>query len=332
MPPELNVAGLARTTRKTIERLAPFSQMRLPSSSSDSEAPAAAAAITSKISSKILAYIEILDSSMLAAQIAFHLAIEGLVLSTSPQDQEWEVDFEGTIERMRAKAERGLEEARKVERVTRDVPQEFYKIAALTKDKTTIVLLPPDPVHPPTLRKALKDVGTDLVANLNLLSELSQRASETAAWWSWVRDDLLSSNSVLLSSPSTQWEPIKSDWQEYYNIINSAHGRFPDLLSSSRAAWQSVAVKTRDASPLASAAASTATLHMERDTPKLTKRRSGELKTLMQRLIPGRNQEKESGVDDDVGGREKREPQLRTKGQMFLDGLRHLGCHGCIIV
>lgn len=71
----------------------------------------------------------------------------------------------------------------------------------------------------PTLRKALKDVGTDLVANLNLLSEFSQRASETAAWWSWVRDDLLSSNSVLLSSPSAQWESIKSDWQEYYNIV-----------------------------------------------------------------------------------------------------------------
>ena len=74
---------------------------------------------------------------------------------------------------------------------------------------------------------------------------------------------------------------------------------------------------------------------MERDTPKLTKRRSGELKTLMQRLIPGRNQAKENGVDDDVGGPEKREPQLRTKGRspkMLLDGLRHLGCHGCIIV
>jgi hypothetical protein len=100
-------------------------------------------------------------------------------------------------------------------------------------------------------------------------------------------------------------------------------------------AWQSVAVKTRDTSPLASAAASTTTLPMERDMPKLTKRRSGELKTLMQRLIPGRNQEKENGVDDGVGGREKREPQLRTKNRspkMLLDGLRHLGCHGCIVV
>ena len=86
--------------------------------------------------------------------------------------------------------------------------------------------------------------------------------------------------------------------------------------------WQSVAVKTRDASPLASAAASTTTF----DMPKLTKRRSGELKT----LIPGRHQEKENGVDDGVGGREKK--QLRTKGQMLLDGLRHLACHGCIVV
>lgn len=66
---------------------------------------------------------------MLAAQIAFHLASEGLVLSTSQKDQqEWEVDSEGTIERMQAKAERGLEEAQNVERVTRDVRQEFYKV------------------------------------------------------------------------------------------------------------------------------------------------------------------------------------------------------------
>jgi len=107
-----------------------LSSLRFTRSSSNSEAPpAAAAAITSKITSKILAYIEILDSSMLAAQYAFHLASEGLVLSTSHQDQqEWEVDYEGTIERMQAKAEQGLEEARKVESVMRDVRQEFYKV------------------------------------------------------------------------------------------------------------------------------------------------------------------------------------------------------------
>jgi len=154
MPPQLDTAGLARTTRKTMERLAPFSQMRLLSyvsllfklvflpthrlpstrSSSDSEAPpsSTAALITAKITSKILAYIQLLDSSMLAGQIGFHLASEGLVLSTSHQEQnEWEVDSEGTIKRMQAKAEQGLEEAQNVERVMRDVRQEFYKVSSV---------------------------------------------------------------------------------------------------------------------------------------------------------------------------------------------------------
>ena len=70
----------------------------------------------------------------------------------------------------------------------------------------------------PTLRKALKDIGTDLVANLNLLSEFSRRASEAAAWWLWVRDDLVSTKSELLSS-AAHWAPIRDEWQEYYNIV-----------------------------------------------------------------------------------------------------------------
>jgi hypothetical protein len=67
--------------------------------------------------------------------------------------------------------------------------------------------------------------------------------------------------------------------------------------------------------------------------PKLTKRCPGELK--MQRLISGRDQEKENGVDDDNGGQEKRAAQLTTKGRspkMLLDGFRQLGCHCCIVV
>ena len=79
----------------------------------------------------------------------------------------------------------------------------------------------------PTLRKVLKDIGTDLVANLNLLSDFSRRVSEAAAWWLWVRDDLVSTNSELLSS-AAQWAPIKDEWQEYYNIV--CHS--PPFLSS----------------------------------------------------------------------------------------------------
>ena len=107
------------------------------------------------------------------------------------------------------------------------------------------------------------------------------------------------------------------------------HGRFPDLLSSSRLAWQSVAVKTRDASPLASAAASSRTLSAERHAPKVTKRPSVELKKLLRRIIPGQSNEKETEVD------EKGEVQSRRNGRMpkiLVDGFRQLGCHGCIII
>jgi hypothetical protein len=107
------------------------------------------------------------------------------------------------------------------------------------------------------------------------------------------------------------------------------HDRFPDLLSSSRLAWQSVAVKTRDASPLGSVAASSRTLSAERDAPKATKRRSVELKTLLRRMIPGQSPEKETRVD------ERGELQSRRSSRMpkiLVDGFRRLGCHGCIII
>ena len=57
--------------------------------------------------------------------IGFHLASEGLV---PYQDQEWKVDSESTIHRVQVKAERGLEGARKAERVMRDVRRELYSV------------------------------------------------------------------------------------------------------------------------------------------------------------------------------------------------------------
>ena len=96
--------------------------------------------------------------------IGFHLASEGLV---PYQDQEWKVDSESTIHRVQVKAERGLEGARKAERVMRDVRRELYSVCpachltviigccgsvqvaapTLKKDNSTVDLLLPDPVH-----------------------------------------------------------------------------------------------------------------------------------------------------------------------------------------
>ena len=88
-------------------------------------------------------------------------------------------------------------------------------------------------------------------------------------------------------------------------------------------------MKTRDASPLASAAVSSRTLSAEPHAPKVTKRPSVELKKILHRLIPGQSHEKDTRVN------ERGEVQSKRNGRMpkiLVDGFRQLGCHGCIII
>jgi hypothetical protein len=72
----------------------------------------------------------------------------------------------------------------------------------------------------------LKDVGNDLVANLNLFSDFSRSTASLAEWCEWVKDDLGSDTSTLLpSNPSetadivTKWTEMKDAFQEYYNVV-----------------------------------------------------------------------------------------------------------------
>jgi len=82
------------------------------------------------------------------------------------------------------------------------------------------------------------------VANLSLLSEFSKAVNEVADWWSSVKDDLALEEPTLLAVTYPQyegWSEMKDDFQEYYDVINIVHLRFPELLPSSISAWQSVA-------------------------------------------------------------------------------------------
>ena len=90
-----------------------------------------------------------------------------------------------------------------------------------------------------TLKINLKDVGTNLVASLSLLSEFSKAISEVADWWSSVKDNLASEEPSLLVPTSSQhgdeagqgvgniesekfgwWSEMKDDFQEYYDVVS----------------------------------------------------------------------------------------------------------------
>ncbi|KAF8153381.1 hypothetical protein B0H34DRAFT_103418 [Crassisporium funariophilum] len=257
--PELSMTALAKTTRKTVERMAPFSLM----TTSDPTKPLP---LLAKIVGKVNAYIRLIDASMLSAQIAWKVAGDAMVLCDpelrsvygresekegpgTGEDGEWD-PASVTWESLADLAQKGAEQAAKVEDGFVGVRQEVYKIAASTKDNMLVVLVPPDPSHSETLRIHLKEIGTNLVANLSLLAQFSKAVSEMADWWDWVKSDLAAASTAGASSsnlPSQKerferWSMAKEGWQEYYNVINSVHDRFPALLAESSAAWQSVAI------------------------------------------------------------------------------------------
>ena len=74
----------------------------------------------------------------------------------------------------------------------------------------------------------MKDIGTGLVANLNLLTEFSRTAEATAEWWNHVKADLESSNPTLLpleirsgdvNEKFSKWTELQQGFQQYYNIV-----------------------------------------------------------------------------------------------------------------
>lgn len=95
-----------------------------------------------------------------------------------------------------------------------------------------------------TRRIALKEVGTDLVANLNLLNRFSRSLLDLMSWWEWLEEELLSPNSTLLPSMKdrdadlyARWSRIKAGYLDYYNTVRdfrrSSSSRSNDVISRS---------------------------------------------------------------------------------------------------
>ncbi|KXN82907.1 hypothetical protein AN958_02045 [Leucoagaricus sp. SymC.cos] len=244
--PDLETVALAKLTRKTVERLAPFCQIRLPPETSRPP-------LAPKTNSKILRLIQAVDTSMLVAQIGYRLASDAASLcdpfAPSNQTAPGAKYFAGlsSPEMLQTMAAHGHGHCLKTTEAFRDVQQEIYKIAATTKDNETIVLVPQDPQQPATRRISLKDVGASLVANLSLLERFSRSVLDLTSWWEWLEEELMSPNSTLLPSIEkrdadlfARWSKIKGAYLDYYNTIRVVYARYPQLFTTSSSAWQSI--------------------------------------------------------------------------------------------
>jgi hypothetical protein len=122
----------------------------------------------------------------------------------------------------------------------------------LTKDNTSIVQIPVDPARrecvvpstgaglsshtATTIQRSLKDVGSDLVANLGVVTDLSVHISHLAGWCGAIKADLVAGglSSTLtqatdgtdsfthLQSIRTRWAAIKKSTREYHKIVRTA--------------------------------------------------------------------------------------------------------------
>jgi hypothetical protein len=80
-----------------------------------------------------------------------------------------------------------------------------------------------------TVHKILKDVGTDLVANLKLFSQFARAAEEIADWWVSIKNELVSEMPSLpyistserggIDEQFVLWSNMKENLWEYYTIV-----------------------------------------------------------------------------------------------------------------
>jgi len=124
--------------------------------------------------------------------------------------------------------------------------------AASTKDNMLLIETPNDPTTPgestqltflmysvtliataEKIKMHLKDVGTDLVANLSLFTQFSRSVNGIAEWWDWIKNDLASESPTVLPPSSGSdleaqesgdlyalWTTLKENLQEYHNIVH----------------------------------------------------------------------------------------------------------------
>ena len=73
----------------------------------------------------------------------------------------------------------------------------------------------------------MKDIGTDLVANVDLFTEFSCSVEATAKWWNYVKVDLENPTPTLLpfergsadAEIFSKWAEMQQEFQQYYNVV-----------------------------------------------------------------------------------------------------------------
>ena len=133
--PQLDLVAIAKTTRKTLERLASFSRMQryrchcdppfLPGYLLEFLSSSEPNHLLTKILAKIITFIHLIDSSMLAAQMGYQLATDAMILC-DPEEEGWESNV--SLESMRELSVKGQETAKSVIDSFRDIKQQIYKV------------------------------------------------------------------------------------------------------------------------------------------------------------------------------------------------------------
>ncbi|KAF8063615.1 hypothetical protein FPV67DRAFT_254804 [Lyophyllum atratum] len=303
----LDLQSLARATTKTFDRLAPFSQLRDPSSHD-------ARPTVLKTVDKIKSYLAAIDTSIQVVHAAYQMSKIASLLCSTPlplplpvpdkSKEEKERERQRHLEEMAVLSDAACDKAHKASEVFKQVQQDFYRIAASTKDMDATVQLPVDPALLKTLKKPLKDIGSDLVANLSLLAHFSRHLSDLASWCAGVKAGVAAMDGSVVPTGTTEaeaegealrgkWERVRGDCLVYHSMISEMQGRYAAMLPLSTELWEGA---LRDANANAK--------HDD-----VIHERSG--------ASAGR-EDAQAG-----GGRWK-------MSNLFRDVVRHLGCHACM--
>ncbi|KAG6878021.1 hypothetical protein C0993_000802 [Termitomyces sp. T159_Od127] len=255
----LELSNLARVTSKTFERLAPYTSMKIPPS------PEVQPTIK-KITKKVQAYIEAIDASIAVVHTVYQMSNIAATLWTNPASSTEKHVLAERTHRQKYKdivklADEAHKRAEKTTSVFKQVQQEFYRVcrsklfssraltfnfqvAASTKDMDGTVQIPVDPAIPTTLiTKHLRDIGTDLVSNLNLLADFTRHSSDLSTWCGWIDSSINAADGTVVppqdgsivdaNAVRQKWDRVHADCLIYHSIISETLDRYSSMLTSS---------------------------------------------------------------------------------------------------
>ncbi|KAG6897256.1 hypothetical protein C0992_003040 [Termitomyces sp. T32_za158] len=238
----LELSSLARVTSKTFERLAPYTSLKAP------PLPEVQPTIK-KITGKVQAYIEAIDGSIAVVHTIYQMSkIAGTLWTKSASFNEKHVVSEKTYRQKHEDLIKLAGEAhKKAEKTTaafKQAQQEFYRIAASTKDMDCTIQIPVDPTLPQALiTKRLRDIGTDLVSNLNLLADFTRHSSDLTTWCAWIDSSINAADGTVVppqdgtivdaNAVRQKWHRVLADCLVYHSMISETLYRYSSMLTSS---------------------------------------------------------------------------------------------------